>query len=374
MTDDNKTDVHANSSVRANLYDMPSTVSALPVTSFDEEENDSKNIIHTKNDYKEKEMLQKRGGLRSMPARKKIDLNHCSSNFMTSSDSISTILELKRKRDDLAEQIKVLSHQVNPIEFESYHEYFLINTFRKGISASGHVDIDNLKRKHHGRYYKRIKRGANTTTRESVSSSPASSTNSLSEEDDDNERDKQNTDDQDQYLYDGDSTIANDESKTGSKRRTRAQAAARKETKKSSPSQDTSEQIEQKLINGDISVASIIPTAKVEGTRRRSSRLNQRTNEESIAAISGSSIMSDRDEETFTNIRDLYEALVPKVKDPYRRSDWILPSKQRYTPEKQMQTKPVFEKIKINELVTSGRIRNILSKFEGGVAGVRKRG
>lgn len=373
MTEDIQTHIHADNSVRANFKDIPMTASVLPVPSFDQEENDSKNIKSSENDCRRKEMLQKRSGLRSIPAKKKTALNHCSSNFMTSNNAVHTLIELTKKRDDLAEQIKVLSYQVKPIEFESYHEYFLINTFRKGISASGHVDVDNLRRKNHGKYYKRIKRGPNTTTTKSVSSSPASSNNSLSDEDDadnDNERDKQNTDDQD--LYNEDNAMANDEINTGSKRRTRAQAAAKKETKKSSPSQETLEQAEQKLINGDISLASIIPTAKSEGTRRRSSRLTQRTNENSILGISDSSMMAD--EESFTNIRDLYESLVPKVKDPYRRSDWILPSKQRYTPEKQMQTKPVFEKVKINELVTSGRIRYILSKFEGGVAGVRKRG
>lgn len=373
MADDNKTHMHADNTVRANFEDIPVTVSVLPVTSFDQKENDSKNIKSGENDCRRKEMVQKRSGYKSVPAKRKTALNHCSSNCMSSNNAVSTLIELTRKRDDLAEQIKVLSYQVKPIEFESYHEYFLINTFRKGISASGHVDVDRLRRKNHGKYYKRIKRGPNTTTTESVSSSPASPNNSLSDEDDtddDNERDKQNTDDQDSYGEDND--IANDESKTGSKRRTRAQAAAKKETKKSSPSQETLEQAEQKLINGDISVASIIPTAKSEGTRRRSSRLTQRTNENSILSMSNSSMMPD--EESFTKIRDLYESLVPKVKDPYRRSDWILPSKQRYTPEKQMQTKPVFEKVKINELVTSGRIRYILSKFEGGVAGVRKRG
>lgn len=113
-----------------------------------------------------------------------------------------------------------------------------------------------------------------------------------------------------------------------------------------------------------------------DGIRRRSSRISERDKRRSQSRL-GSEEDEEGDghdgDEGETKIQDLYESLVPKILEPRRRSDWILPPKARYTPEKQMSTKPSFKSIKINELVGNKRIRSILSRFEGGVAGIRKR-
>lgn len=288
--------------------------------------------------------------------------------FTVKGTRLDRILELSRKRRKLNEEIREFSKTVKPIEFESYHEYFVINTFKKGVSASGHVDIESLRSRNNGRYYKRIRRGQGSNSQEPSEKNQ----NGALSNDEDEEEDTGNNDAYDRNRF---FTGASDEEETNyspPKRVTRAQLAAKKEITKASellekPEQQKNAQVNQ--INGDISVASIIPAADSDNSIRRSSRLSQKLSESSTGYSAGSEI-ADLD---VINIRDLYESLVPKVKEPFRRSDWVLPSKHRYTAEKQMHTKPVYEKIKVNELVNTNRIRNVLSKFEGGVAGVRKR-
>lgn len=291
------------------------------------------------------------------------DLGSIKSNAVKGT-RLDRILQLSRKRRNLNQEIKEFSRAIKPMEFESYHDYFLINTFKKGVSASGHVDLEGLKSRNNGRYYKRIKRGQNPDTRESNGSNP---NGSLSDDDNDNDAEDDEAYDRNRFFV-GDSDD-NEPDSTPPKRVTRAQLAAKKETQKSVESLEKVEQTYKNLINGDISVTSIISTADSENSIRRSSRLSQKSNESSAGESAG----SDMSETAVINIKDLYESLVSKVSEPYRRSDWVLPSKNRYTADKQMRTKPVYEKIKVNELVNTDRVRNVLSKFEGGVAGVRKR-
>lgn len=287
------------------------------------------------------------------------------------SNGIKKMVELDNKRTKLNEEIKKFSNTIKPIEFESYYEFFLINTFKKGISASGHVDIESLRSRNNGMYYRKLKRSMVSSTR---GSNTPNSNNALSdnednedEEDDDteNERDHRSS----FFVPESETTI--DESKNGStKRVTRAQLAARKESEKDIEVQEKQlEKSDRTLINGDISVTSIIMSNETDGSIRRSSRLSQKSVESSMSGSSGTTLS----DVNTTQIKDLYESLVPKVKDPYRRSDWVLPSRNRYTPEKQMRTKHSHEIVKVNELVDTDRIRSVLSKFEGGVAGIRKR-
>ncbi|QLL32648.1 hypothetical protein HG536_0D01700 [Torulaspora globosa] len=273
---------------------------------------------------------------------------------------------LSDKRAKLNEEIKEFSHTIRPIEFESYHEFFLIHTFKKGISASGHVDIERLRSRNNGTAYRRSKRHADNGT--GIPST--SSSNSTLSDDEDTENDEDGEHNRSPFL-DADGDKALDDSKNSStKRVTRAQLAAKKELEKESESQEKQlEKSDRTLINGDISVASIIKKPEPDGNIRRSSRLSQKTSEGSGLGSAGTTFI---DVDT-VQIRDLYESLVPKVKEPYRRSDWVLPSRNRYTPEKQMRTKHSHEVVKVNELVGTDRIRSVLSKFEGGVAGVRKR-
>lgn len=271
---------------------------------------------------------------------------------------------LSDKRAKLNEEIKEFSHSVRPMEFESYHEFFLIHTFKKGISASGHVDIERLRSRNNGTY-RRLKRHADNGT--GIPST--SSSNSTGSDDEDAENDEDREDDRSGFLIDdGDKTLGDSNSLT--QRVTRAQLAAKKELEKESGSREKQpEKLDKTLINGDISVASIIRKAEPDGSIRRSSRLSQKSSEGSGPDSAGTTLADVEP----AQIRDLYESLVPKVKEPFRRSDWVLPSRDRYTPEKQMRTKHSHEVVKVNELVGTDRIRSVLSKFEGGVAGVRKR-
>lgn len=70
---------------------------------------------------------------------------------------LQSLINDKRR---LINEIKDFNKSIKPLEFESYQDYFLIKTFKKGISASGHVDIDSLRNKEYGIYYKKIKRNS----------------------------------------------------------------------------------------------------------------------------------------------------------------------------------------------------------------------
>ena len=43
------------------------------------------------------------------------------------------------------------------MEFESYNDYFIIHTFKKGISESGRVNLDGLRKKEQMIQYKRAR-------------------------------------------------------------------------------------------------------------------------------------------------------------------------------------------------------------------------
>lgn len=303
----------------------------------------------------------------------KKDDTHCKRASVT---TFGDFFEMHKRHSDIQEQINQFARNVKPIEFESYHEYFLINTFKKGISASGHVDIDGLRRRNTGVYYKKIKRSGYNATAESVNSSASSSGNPLSddaEEEDDREDDDFYCNNDKARAPGNDDKLYTDlESNLGRARkgRTRAQHAAQVEQLNSESQEKLN--IDEKIFTAnEAPISGTISNNEVGNPRRRSSRLSQKTYETKEGSSSSD---ADADDDSYARIKDLFESLVPKVRDPYRRSDWILPSKFRYTPEKQMHTKPVFEKVKINELISSTRIRNVLSRYEGGVAGIRKRG
>ncbi|AHY77557.1 Rfm1p [Saccharomyces cerevisiae YJM1478] len=292
---------------------------------------------------------------------------------------LQSLINDKRR---LINEIKDFNKSIKPLEFESYQDYFLIKTFKKGISASGHVDIDSLRNKEYGIYYKKIKRNSTQEVGEPIprnTSSSSSSTRSNSSAD----------------ISDTEYSGENTPTTTGAasrRRRTRSRAIQRENSLPASlPSIS-----EANANNDDVTISEIngselpfpIPISEVEnidiasditerdGIRRRSSRISERDKRRSQSRL-GSEEDEEGDghdgDEGETKIQDLYESLVPKILEPRRRSDWILPPKARYTPEKQMRTKPSFKSIKINELVGNKRIRSILSRFEGGVAGIRKR-
>ncbi|AQZ15903.1 (ZYRO0F13574g) [Zygosaccharomyces parabailii] len=282
-----------------------------------------------------KEDEQEANGIKQISASEKLpDSNNGDATWQK-------ISELNEKRKRIGLQFQEVSHKIKPLEFESYYEFFVINTFKRGISASGHVNIDNLRR-HHGKPPKRVKRGSETATREPIASSGSSS--SLESDDD--------------LVYN---------ETPASKRQRRAETNESEDANADDSTGASSDNPHANLgphgaeINGNISVASIIP--KLESNRRRSTRLSSKT---------GDSSQSAQDVQV-TEIKDLYESIVPKAKEPIRRSDWMLPPRLRFTPDKQMRTRVVHEKVNLNELVSLGKIQRVLSRFEGGITGVRKK-
>lgn len=296
------------------------------------------------------------------------------SSKVDGSSFVEDMAELSHKRTKLNEEIKEFSLTIKPIEFESYHDFFMIQTFKKGKSASGHVDIERLRCRNNGLYYRRLKRNLENSA--GASNTPATNS-ALSEHENDEDEEDERHDPNRFFLADVDKILP-DSNNGPKKRMTRAQLAAKKESEKESElhekqvekqAEKQGENSDKTLINCDISVTSIITKGESDGSIRRSSRLSQKFSQDSSLDSAGT-MVTDANQ---TQIRDLYESLVPKVKDPFRRSDWVLPSRSRYTPEKQMRTKHSHEIIKVNELVGTDRIRSVLSKFEGGVAGIRKR-
>ncbi|CCF55854.1 hypothetical protein KAFR_0A04190 [Kazachstania africana CBS 2517] len=255
-------------------------------------------------------------------------------------NSIKQLKELNEKSAKLTEDIANLVNNLKPLEFESYTDYFLINTFQKGISESGKVDINDIRRRDHTRYYKKIKHDEDATTTALNGSSVNTSKSPTPTLNDDFPKIKLGPNEDDDR-----------ESRSNS-----------------------SDYIEDKKPNEKVTKNSRSTVA--DHNIRRSSRLSQKEqlekqkNETEEAAKEAAEAEQDSAD---IKIADLYESLVPKIVDPSRRSDWVLPPRFRFTPEKQYRTKADYEHIKINELIANKKIRTVLSKFDGGVAGIRKR-
>ncbi|CCK71348.1 Rfm1p KNAG_0G02910 [Huiozyma naganishii CBS 8797] len=292
---------------------------------------------------------------------------------------IDRIKELLKDGDTLSEDIKGLVSTIKPKEFESYHDFFIIHSFRKGRSESGRVDIDRIRRRQVGKYYERIKRDSTKEQTPPVTAGPEdtdystaapSRAGSASLGDSSNSVTESNaldfpTIEQPQLNPEKDSLFEQDA------------------TTVVNPGQFDK-------IRADISTESIIgplyPLSNTDANYiRRSSRISSKNTVTGDAGGSeagsqpqpvsrrSSASKSDSTEDGELEIKDLYESLVPKTDSPNRRSDWILPPRLRYTPDKQLRTKPVVNSIKINELIATDQITIILSRFEGGLAGIRKR-
>ena len=127
----------------------------------------------------------------------------------------------------------------------------------------------------------------------------------------------------------------------------------------------------RKSLDANISVRSIIPSCTSDGNIRRSSRLSQK--EKEILERKVQQLEEIGDEVAAPQILDLFETIVPKIIEPVRRSDWLLPSRSRFIQEKFAPIKHTPEQIKINDLIHNGRIRKVMTRFKGGLAGVRKK-
>ncbi|SCW01742.1 LAFE_0E06260g1_1 [Lachancea fermentati] len=256
---------------------------------------------------------------------------------------------IKKRRREILKDSQELKTKIKPMEFESYEDYYLIHNFKRGISASGKVDVDSLRTRATNVYYKRIKRG--------------------------------NVDNQDKNNEDDSSDSEDDELKDKSfrpnRRTTRAQKTKLRNesnvTDTGSESASSENRITSNRIVGDISVDSIIPTES-NNSVRRSSRLSQR--EKEILERRGRREYKSGVDDSFDDkpeILDLYELIVAKIPEPVRRSDWVLPSKYKFIPEKFTPVKHTPEQVKINDLIHNDRIRKVLTRFKGGLAGIKKK-
>lgn len=292
---------------------------------------------------------------KSIAKSRQFSLNKAGVNGSETDDTAwQKLLQLDAKRKSIAKKIAKASVKIEPNEFESYYEYFLLNTFRKGISPRGQVNIDNVRS--HGK--PRARRARDYATRTPITSSGSSA--SLDSEETENEGYKESFN----RL-----TRIPKEVITFSIVQGTTQAP-------SEVASSTSKEIEEELwyqksvINTNISVASILPTHDPGVTGRKSARLSHKRTKTEDSTKYGED--TGRNHEAIMPIKTLYESLVPKIKEPYRRSDWVLPSRLRYTPDKQMNTKVEYEKINLNELVSIGKIQRVFSRFEGGITGIRK--
>ncbi|GAV51698.1 hypothetical protein ZYGR_0AF01690 [Zygosaccharomyces rouxii] len=256
------------------------------------------------------------------------------------------IMDSNNKRQEIFTKFKEASQQINPIEFESYYDFFVLNTFKKGKSASGHVDIENVM-KNNAQHHRRSKRNYHeVSVREPINSSGSSFS-------DDGEGENYNGNKDIEKLSRGlESPPVDEITQEPKKRRNTAQLSV--------TSNDSSR----------IDEVEVSSSTNSHGGGRRSTRLLNKANNNGSSSNSTSEDGTEEHGEAL--IKDLYESIVPKVAQPYRRSDWVLPSRLRYTPDKQMRTKPEFEKVNLSDLVSVEKIQRVLSKFEGGLKGIRK--
>lgn len=295
------------------------------------------------------------------------------------SNNLDKIKELYKKTDELSKEIKSIANDIKFIEFESYTDYFIIHQFKRGISESGRVNIENLRRKEDSIYYKKIKK-SNHQQDENIALPPS---RALSEDSsvsvtasyiissdtptaDENNNTMKVTDRKDNEKINKVSSEISTKSIIDSPDTQDIEPVhVRRSSRLSEKERQEKERREQKRLTG-----------QAEGTKLRIQSRGYDTGQEFGADMSEEDGIHPSDSENQGDvivIKDLYESLVPKIKDPKRRSDWVLPPRMRFTPEKQLHTRPEFDFIKINELVGTERISAVLSRFEGGVAGVRKK-
>lgn len=367
-------------------------------------------------------------------------------------DYISEIKLLLNESQDINIKIQNITNDIVPLEFESYTDYFLINTFKRGKSDSGRVDMLGVKYRDHSKYYQKIGKpnrllngaddtipststksdnsrnsqdtiiaGLNNTSTTSIEATvtpPPSHSSSLeylhklnnpiqTSSDDNNINNNGNQTPMDSnseivevdeledfYNYtsgynmkinavdsdirkenildtsdvntdSGSATI--DSNSTGYRRR--SSRISKKQEQKRLEKIQKQEQLRKQILNNEA-------PKNLNQSRNNAKNINFQNENTCINYEEGcngsKSINESIQYQERSDIKDLYESLVPKVKVPNRRSDWILPPRLKYQPEKQMRTKVMVDSIKVHELIDTDRISKVLSRFEGGVAGIRK--
>lgn len=348
----------------------------------------------------------------------------------THTQAFKELKSLTQESEQIYAEISNVVKDIVPLEFESYTDYFIIHTFKKGKSESGKVDMLDLRRRDHTQYYQKIKRSSssnksNTKGKDNLTNQPQNNTGTASvtpppsssssldylhklndpmDEDEKTIRSKtgpttttpdSSTENKQQILQDGDDSPI-DSISDGVDVDDLEDIYDSDQNPSSLDRPDNTNNNDK--ISGDITEQSIIEPPEQDtslGYRRRSSRISKKQEQKKLerqeqlrqtllnaeTKILSEQVVSpdtipegvESDQEGEHNdVKDLYESLVPKVKAPTRRSDWVLPPRLKFQPEKQIRTKVVVESIKVHELIDTDRIMKVLSRFEGGVAGIRK--
>ncbi|CAL9737361.1 repression factor of MSEs protein 1 [Monosporozyma servazzii] len=327
--------------------------------------------------------------------------------------SLQDIKSLLKESQQLNIEISNVMKDIEPLEFESYTDYFIINTFKRGRSESGKIDMFTLLRRDTPKYYQKIKRSTTKNTGSSNNSNDQciqqvsrNGTNSTQAR----VTPPQSTSSSLDYLHKLDDVESEFKNKKIRMTRSSAQTGIgnskegiqgltdsnwdgvnaddiediydneleyepiAKASEEVELSQDVEEEQQQNDDRNDFRrrstrISKQQEQKKLEGAKRQNEMLHQDSEMDQTIQYD-SNIDGNPDERT--DIKDLYESLVPKIKTPSRRSDWVLPPRLKYQPEKPIRTKVVVDSIKVHELIDTDRIAKILSHFEGGVAGIRK--
>lgn len=375
-------------------------------------------------------------------------------------DYLSEIKLLLKESQDINAKIQRITDNIVPLEFESYTDYFLINTFKRGKSDSGRVDMLNMKYREYLKYYQKVRkpnRHANSTddstfstrTNSDRNSDINSNTNIVTVYNDTNIASVEATvtpppshSSSLEYLHKLNNPMqsSNDHNNNNNiinniKYGDQTPMDSNSDTVEVDELEDLYDNIpgyniKINMVDSNIRKENILNTPDVTidsssttignnstGYRRRSSRISKKQEQKRLEEIQKQEQLrkqilnkeasknleqsknnprkvnslndikyidhegNDHESKSVregiqcqqqSDIKDLYESLVPKVKVPNRRSDWILPPRLKYQPEKQMRTKVVVDSIKVHELIDTDRITKVLSRFEGGVAGIRK--
>ena len=236
-----------------------------------------------------------------------MSLNSSSDLTDTLQKLYETTLKVSKHKKLLNKTIIDFDKRIYPLEFESYYDYFKLKSFNKGFSESGVVDLDEVRHKDRPLYYTKLMKKDKKNQDKPTSSSR--SRNSL--------EDKEKS---------ADSTLETSNSTTIGKRR----------STRLNNTEDRSKIKEDNEIENN------------NNNNHNNINNNNKAGEEST-------------------VLRLPEDVIPKVVNPIRRSDVILPPKDRYVRERQPAIKPESNRlIKYSSFVNMPNIKKSIQKCSKG--------
>ncbi|CCC69089.1 hypothetical protein NCAS_0C00990 [Naumovozyma castellii] len=116
--------------------------------------------------------------------------------------------------------------------------------------------------------------------------------------------------------------------------------------------QDIYEIAPKNRVTAGLSISSIIPEDK------RRSRATQQQE------ITAEEMKAKRRILNAAKIRNLKSSVVPKVRKPFRMSDWLLQENMKYRSATENDLVPVVSRVSVEELESSDRMQQLLAKFK----------